>query len=91
MEYLCSTVDKHGVVGKVHGNSKLPRYNRISYTEVSRVCDFIQNVASIHGLLLPGHLLNQEDKVILLPSDMPKSAIYRDYKVACIPCSDIYP
>ena len=83
MENLCSTVDKDGVVGRVHGNSKLPRHNKISYTEVSRVRDFIQNVASVHGLPLPGRLPNQEDKVILLPSDMPKSAIYRDYKVAC--------
>ena len=40
-------------------------------------------MASVHGLPLPGRLPNQEDEVILLPSDMPKSAIYHDYKVAC--------
>ena len=83
VENLCLAVDTDGVALRIHGNKKYPRHNQISYTEVARVRDFVRNMADVHGLPLPGRLPNQEDKVLLLPSNMPKSAIYRDYKDAC--------
>ena len=83
VENLCLAVDTDGVALRTHGNKKYPRHNLISYTEVARVRDFVCNMANVHGLPLPRRLPNLEDKVLLLPSNMPKSAIYRDYKDAC--------
>ena len=83
VEALCTAVDNDGVVARIHGSCNRPRHNELPFTEVSRVCDYIRNIATTHGLPLPGRLPNQEEKVILLPSDMPKSSVYRSYKTAC--------
>ena len=82
-ENLCKAVDRNGVVQRLHGNSKLPRHNQIAYSEVFRVREFITNVGITHGSPLPGRLPNATDKTLLLPSDMPKSKVYRDYRAAC--------
>jgi len=45
---------------------------------------FIQQFAEIDALLLPGRMLNHKDKALLLPSDMSKCEVYRQYKDVCI-------
>ena len=40
-------------------------------------------MAETHALPLPGHLPNHKDRAMLLPSDMPKSKVYREYLKAC--------
>ena len=75
LETLCKAVDSNGVVQRIHGNVKQPRHNQTKEAEVIRVRDFITNV----GTRPP----NATDKTLLLPSDMPKSKVYRDYTAVC--------
>ena len=70
----CSTKDSW--------KQKVFKTYQISYTKVVKVHDFVRNIADVDGLPLLGHLPNQEDKVLLLPSNMPNSSIYHDYKDA---------
>ena len=44
----------------------------------------IEKFADIHALPLPGRLQTHKDyRIMLLPSDMSKSAVYRFYEKAC--------
>ena len=83
MENLCKVIDSSGVVQRIHGNTKRPRHNQIKLAEVIRVRDFITNVGNTHGSPLPGRLPNATEKTLLLPSDMPKNKVYKDYKAVC--------
>ena len=83
LENLCKAVDSNGVVQRIHGNAKQPRHNQTPEAEVNRVRDFITTVGNTHGLPLPDRLPNSTEKILLLPSDMPKSKVYRDYKAVC--------
>ena len=71
------------MVQRMHGNTKQPRHNQIREAEVIRVRDFITNVGNTHGSPLPGGLPNASEKLLLLPSDMPKNKVYKDYKAVC--------
>ena len=83
VENLCKVIDTSGVVQRIHGNTKRPRHNQIKEAEVIQVRDFITNVGNTHGSPLPGRLLNASEKTLLLPSDMPKNKVYKDYKAVC--------
>ena len=72
--------DEVGVIPRVHGNTKRLPSNTCSQEEVDCILTFIDTTASVHGLPLPGRMLNHRDSdVILLPSDMSKSFVYRKY------------
>ena len=71
---ICAALDKGGVTERVHGNK---------FEDTQRVKKFIANTAETHALPLPGRLPNQKDKFLLLPTDMPKMKVYRNYKAVC--------
>ena len=76
--------DTVGIILRVHGNYKCLPSNTSSQEKVDQVLAFIDTTASVHGLPLPGRMPNHRDSdIILLPSDMSKSYIYRKYVESC--------
>ena len=55
----------------------------MAFADVQDIVAFIERLAEIHALPLPGRMPNHKDKA-LLPSDISKSEVYRQYKQACI-------
>ena len=80
---LCGSVTANGLCDRVHGNVRKRPHNAYPLSTIQHVSSFITNMAVTHGLPLPGRLPGCEDKALLLPSDMPKSKVYRDYEVVC--------
>lgn len=83
LKRLSKFVDTHGVAERIHGNTKRVPRHTCPPEQVEWVHDFIQNTADTHALPLPGRLPNHKDRAMLLPSDMPKSRVYRGYLEAC--------
>ena len=83
LESLSTWVTRNGVTERMHGNTKHSPHNAMSSEHVRFLAEFIKNIASTHGLPLPGRLPNHEQKVLLLPSDMSKLEVYHKYKTAC--------
>ena len=81
VENLCLAVDTDGVALRIHGNKKYPRHNQISYLQ-EYVISFV-TWPMFMVCLCRDVFPTKTDKVLLLPSNMPKSAIYCDYKDAC--------
>ena len=76
--------DQVGIIPRVHGNSKRLPSNTSSQEDVDCVLSFIDTTANVHGLPLPGRMPNHRDSdVLLLPSDMSKSFVYRKYVDSC--------
>ena len=72
--------DSLGLVQRVHGNTKRLPCNTSPQECTDHVLAFIDTTANVHGLPLPGRMPNHRDSdVILLPSDMSKSFVYRKY------------
>jgi hypothetical protein len=82
---LVDHFNNHGLVPRVHGNAKRLPANAISFDKTKSVIKFISNFAAIHALPLPGRLPGQFnfEKALLLPSQMSKRYVYRQYKLAC--------
>ena len=83
LKRLSNSVDMHGVAERVHGNVKRVPSHTCKPEQIKEVHEFIENIAETHALPLPGRLPNHKDRAMLLPSDMPKSRVYRDYVKAC--------
>ena len=81
---LVSYFDAEGVSARVHKNSRKRPQNCTEKCEVEKIKVFIETFADNHALPLPGRLPAHKDyKVMLLPSDMSKSAVYRLYSKSC--------
>ena len=81
---LCDSLSNHGVIDRVHGNARKRPHNAFSYSSIENASRFIVNTSDTHGLPLPGRLPTCEQKVIVLPSDMSKTKVYKNYKAACV-------
>ena len=82
-ENLLSHYVKHGVELRVHGNSKRLPANTTSREDVHQAITFIDNIAEVHGVPLPGRLPNHRNSdITLLPSDMSKRYVFEKYAIA---------
>ena len=72
-----------GLVSRQHGNLHCTPHNRVPFIDVQAIVTFITRFAEIHALPLPGRMPNHKAKALLLPSDISKSEVYRQYKAAC--------
>ena len=81
---LCKHFDAIGVTSRIHKNTKKIPYNACSAEEEKHVVTFIQNFADCHAMPLPGRMPNMKDySVMMLPSDMTKSGIWKNYVESC--------
>lgn len=74
---------KNGLISREHGNLHCIPHNRIPFNDIKAIVTFITRFAEIHALPLPGRMPNHKTKALLLPSDISKSEVYRQYKQAC--------
>ena len=72
----------NGLVAREHGNTSKSPHNCIAFSDIQEMVAFIERLAEIHALPLPGRMPNHKNKALLLPSDISKSEIYRQYKQA---------
>ena len=79
---------EHGVVPRRHGNTRRLPANT---AETESVVAFIKHFSTIHALTLPGRMPGQysDEKALLLPSNMSKRYVYRQYCSACNKKGDI--
>ena len=78
-----SHLDSYGMEVRLHGNKGKNPKNALTVSEINNVILFLQSYANKNGLPLPGRLPNYRDsKVMLLPSDKPKTDIYQMYLTA---------
>ena len=76
--------NKYGVTSCIHGNTHRAPKHTASMEDTKRVVTFITNMAAIHALPLPGRkCTNQDERYLLLPSDMTIAFVYRKYRDAC--------
>ena len=81
---LCKHFDANGVTPRIHKNTKKVPHNAYSAEEEKQVVTFIQNFADCHAMPLPGRMPNMKDySVMMLPSDMTKSGIWKNYIESC--------
>ena len=84
LKNLISHYDENGLSIRMHGNAKKRRHNQTETEEVEKIKGFIEQFADNHAMPLPGRMPTHKDyRVMLLPSDMSKSAVYRFYVRAC--------
>lgn len=79
LEHFC----KFGLVLREHGNHRQAPHNRMPFTNVQAIVQFLENLAATHAIPLPGRLPGHKNKALLLPSDMSKRSVYRLYVKAC--------
>ena len=82
-ENLIKHYTSHGLAVRQHGNLKRLPANTLPEAIVEYIVTFITNFASAHALPLPGRVPGHKDKVMILPSDLPKAAVYARYQQAC--------
>ena len=81
---LCQHVDASGIVTRIHGNTKKTPANTCSSVQIDDIVKFIDNVADSHAMPLPGRLpYHRDSRVLLLPTDMLKAKVYRQYLQCC--------
>ena len=84
LKNLISHYDEKGLSLRVHKNTRKRPHNRTDSEDVEKIKGFIEQFADSHAMPLPGRLPTHKDyRVMLLPSDMSKSAVYRSYAKAC--------
>ena len=84
LETLSRHVDAFGIVERLHGNTKRLPANAHAPAVIEQLVAFIDNIAESHAQPLPGRLPNFKDsKVLLLPTDLTKAKVYRDYETLC--------
>ena len=88
---LIAHFENNGLVPRRHGNTKQLPANTIPFAKTQILVGFIQHFATIHALPLPGRLPGQysDEKALLLPSNMSKRHVYRQYCHACKEARDI--
>ena len=63
----------NGLETRIHGNTKRPPHNQMTYRAICNVVKFLQNYAEQNAILLPGRLPNyKKDDIKLLPSSCSK-------------------
>ena len=79
---VTSVLQKHfDLLGRIHGNTKHLPPNTHPEEDALRALSFIDNIATVHGLTLPGRMPHHRNSdIVLLPSDMSKSFVYQKYK-----------
>ena len=84
LENLIDYFAKEELCVRVHKNKgKLP-HNHTDYERKLYIKGFIEKYADNHAMPLPSRLPAFKDyRVMLLPSDMSKSSVYRCYVEAC--------
>ena len=83
MRALKATMLEHGIVQRVHGNTKRLPHNTRCFDGTQRVVAFITFYAEEHAILLPGHVLgNKCADIQLLPTHATKKNVWRQYRVA---------
>ena len=81
---LCQHMDTHGIVARVHGNTKKTPPNTCSPSQINDVVQFIDNIADSHAMPLPGRLpYHKDSRALLLPTDMLKAKVYQQYLQCC--------
>ena len=81
---LVSHFTNNGLSSRTHGNTKRLPANTTPLTVTEEIVQFICNFAAVHALSLLGRIPGQfsDDKALLLPSDMSKCYVYRQYRMA---------
>ena len=84
LKNLISHYDENALSVRMHGNARKRPHNQTETEEVEKIKAFIEQFADNHAMPLPGRLPTHKDyRVMLLPSDMSKIAVYRFYVRAC--------
>ena len=77
---ICHHFDEHSLLERVHGNAQKRAHNTCTSEQLDSLINFIDNMAQTHAMPLPGRLpSHRDDCVLLLPTDMTKSKLYRMY------------
>ena len=82
---LVAHFTQNGLTPRRHGNTKHLPANTVPFSVTNDVVQFITNFATLHALPLPGRIpgLYSDEKALLLPSEMSKRFVYREYCKAC--------
>lgn len=73
-----------GLSPRQHKNKGRVASNATDERTIKEIKQFIENYAAIHAMPLPGRLPSYRDyRVMLLPSDITKAFVYRQFKAAC--------
>ena len=84
LENLIKYYNDEGLCTRIQKNKKKRPHNQTDHKNVQKIKGFIEKFADNHAMPLPGRLPDFKDYcVMLLPSDMTKSAVYRLYVKAC--------
>jgi hypothetical protein len=68
----------HSVHTRTHKNTQKKPHNKTSFQDRVKIKTFIENVASVKGMPLPGRLPGVKDSsLLLLPSHMTKASMHR--------------
>ena len=76
---------EHGLVPRRHGNTRRLPANAIPFAKTESIVAFIKHFSTLHALSLPGCMPGHysDEKMLLLPSNMSKRHVYRQYCSAC--------
>lgn len=80
--HCMSCYEDTGLTTRVHGNAKRLPANAFTHESVTKAVTFVKNYARAHAMPLPGRLPGHRDKVMVLPSDVTKTVVYKRYKEA---------
>ena len=85
---LCKHYDNHGFGPRRHGNVGKSSHNAFSISDEQSVISFISNYADYNAMPLPGRMPKMKDyTVMMLPSDVTKTNLWRKYSKACAEAS----
>ena len=85
---LCKHYDRNGFGTRRHGNVGKSSHNAFAISDEQNVIKFISNYADYNAMPLPGRMPKMKDyTVMMLPSDVTKSNLWRRYSKACAEAS----
>lgn len=85
---LCKHFDTQGFTPRRHGKTGKCAANAFSLSDERNVINFITNFADYNAMPLPGRMPKMKDyTVMMLPSDVTKSNLWRKYTQACVDSS----
>ena len=58
--------NNNGLVAREHGNTNKSPHNRTAFSDIQGIIAFIERLAEIHALPLPGRMPNHKDEVLLI-------------------------
>ncbi len=91
LKNIAKSYHDHGILPRVHGNSKRLPHNTLNLQSVQHVISFLVNYTEENGLLLPGRLPGyRKSDVKLLPSSTSKMGIWKLYQNAANACTDTH-